>query len=243
MGIAAGFAGCEGGCCGAGIVRLSGALLRVRTKHLGQARPRLRFTDRMCRRRRQRRGVLPLRQTFPHTQPIVRRRRIRSAERGGDEWRPAPSSLAHARRQPGGIAVQRDLATQRQPVQQGGREFRQQRCLRLQPAGRRFEIQHQGETAGRGRGGAPGQRKCEQLQQVERRRGADTESAECRGSVHQNRRRQAAQPAGRVRRGQQQQLAIGGEDGGAAVPGYDGRRVWQRNACHGSWLTRVTRDP
>ena len=47
---------------------------------------------------------------------------------------------------------------------------------------------------------------------------------------------------GGFRRGQQQQLAIGGEDRGTAVSGHDGRRVGQGNARHGYRGGAVTGD-
>jgi hypothetical protein len=60
--------------------------------------------------------------------------------------------------------------------------------------------------------------------------------------MDQQRGRQATQMGGRVHGRQQQQLAIGGEDRGAAVSGYDGRRVGECNARHGSRWDAVTDD-
>ena len=242
MRIAAGLARREGGCGCAGVVRLAWPLLGVRSQHRGEPRPRLGFRHRKRRRRRQRRGILPLRQALPHPQCLAGRRGVRLAERGGDERCPAPARLAHACRQPGGVAVQRDVAALGEAMQQGGDQFRQQRRRRFQAAMRRFEVERQGEPARRRRGGARGQREGEQLQQIECRHAAQTEAAECRRRMHQQRRRQAAQKGGGFRRGQQQQLTVGGEDRGAAVSGYDGRRVGQDNARHGSRCDAVTCD-
>ena len=112
----------------------------------------------------------------------------------------------------------------------------------FQAAVRRLEVERQGEPARRRRRGARREGEGEQLQQIERRHAAQAEAAERRRRVHQQRRRQATQMGGRLRGRQQQQLAIGGEDRGAAVAGYDGRRVGQRNARHGSRWDAVTDD-
>ena len=126
-------------------------------------------------------------------------------------------------------------------MQQGGGQFGQQRRRGFH-AVRRLEVERQGEPARRRRGGARGQRKSEQLQQIERRDAAQTEAAECRRRMHQQRRREATQMGGGFRRGQQQQLAIDGEDRGTAVSGHDGRRVGQDNARHGYRGGAVTGD-
>ena len=127
-------------------------------------------------------------------------------------------------------------------MQQGGDEVGQQRRRGFQAAVRRLEVERQGEPARRRRGGARGQGEGEQLQQIECRHAAQAEAAEGRRRVHQQRRRQATQMGGGFRGRQQQQLAIGGEDRGAAVSGYDGRRVGQGNARHGSRWDAVTDD-
>ncbi len=232
MRVAAGFAwGERGGGC-AGVVGLAWPLFRVGAQHRGQPRACFRLADRVGRGRRQRRGVLPLGQALPDPQRLTGWGRIRLAQRRCDEWRPAPAGLAHACGQPGGVAVQRDLAALRKAVEQGGGEFRQQGCLCLQVPGRRLEIQHQRQAARRRGRRAAGQSEGEQLEQVERRHGAEAKTPECGRGVHQDRRRQAAEPAGGFGGGQQQQLAVGREDGGAAVSGNDSRRIRQRNSRH-----------
>ena len=192
--------------------------------------------------RRQRRGVLPFRQALPDAQRLARRRRVRPAECRRDERRPAPAGLAHAGRQPGGVAVQRDVAACDEPVQQGGGEFRQQRRLGFQAASRRFEIQHQGEAARCRCRRARGQAKANSSSRSNAgmpRRPSRRNVAGAWTSMGGGRR---AQAGGRLRGGQQQQLAVGGEDGGAAVAGYDGRRVGQGNSRHGFQLAEVTAD-
>ena len=193
MRIAAGLARREGGGGGAGVVGLARPLLGVRSQHRGEPRPRLGLRHRMRRRRRQRCRVLPLRQALPDPQRLARRRRVRPAERGRDERRPAPAGLAHAGREPRGVAVQRSVAALREPMQQRGGQFGQQRGLGFQPAVRRLEVERQGEAARRRRGGARRQREGEQLQQIEGRHAAQAEPAERRRRMHQQRRRQAAQ--------------------------------------------------
>ncbi len=128
----------------------------------------------------------------------------------------------------------------RQTVEQGGDQFGQHRSLGFQAAVRWIEVECQGEAARCRRRSAGGQDEGEQLQQIERRHDAQAEAAECRGCVDQQRRRQATQAGGGFRGRQQQQLAVGGEDCGAAVAGYDGRRVGQRNARHGFQVVEVT---
>ena len=73
MRIAADFPRRERGGGGAGIIALARPLFGMRTQHGGQPQPRLGFGDRMGGRRRQGRGVLPLRQFFPDLQRLVRR--------------------------------------------------------------------------------------------------------------------------------------------------------------------------
>ena len=242
MRIAAGLAWRERGGSGSRVIGLARPLLRVGSQHGGEPCTGLGFSDRMRGRRRERRSVLPFRQAFPDAQRLVRRRRIRPAECRRDERRPPPTRLAHTGRQPRGVAVQSNVPTQRKPMQQRGGEFRQQRHLGLQATRRRFEIQHQGEAA-RCRCGRTGRQcECEQLQQIECRHAAKAKPAECRGRMNQNGRRRGVQVPGRVRGGQQQQFAVGGEDGGAAMAGYNGRRVGQGNSRHGFQLAEVTAD-
>ena len=173
MRVAAGLARRECGGRGAGVVRLARSLLGVRSQHGGKPRPRLGFRHRERRRRRQRCRVLPLRQALPHPQRLAGRCRVRPAECGGDERRPAPARLAHAGCQPRRIAVQRDIAALGEAMQQGSGQIGQQRRRGFH-AVRRLEVERQGETARRRRGGARGQRKGEQLQQIERRDAAQT---------------------------------------------------------------------
>jgi hypothetical protein len=154
------------------------------------------------------------------------------AEGGHDERRPTPARIAHAGRKPRRVAVQRDVAALRQAVQQGGGEFGEECGLGLKAASGRGEIQHECEAPRRRRGGAAGEGEGKQLEQVEGRHPAQAEPAKRRRRVHEDRRRHAGQMDGRLRRGQQQQFAIDGEDGGAAVAGNHGRRVGERNSRH-----------
>ena len=243
MRVAAGLARGERRRRGTGVVRLPRPLLRVRAQHVRQPRPRLGLRHRQRRRRRQRRGVLPLRQALPDPQRFARGRGVRATERSGDERRPAPARLPHARRQPRRVAVQRDVAALRQAVQQGGDQFRQQRRLGFQAAAWRFKVERQRKPARRRRGRARRQSEGEQLQQIECRHAAQTEPAERGRCMHQERRRQVTQMGRGSRHRQQQQFAVGGEDCGAAVAGDDGRRVGQSDPRHGHRADEVTHLP
>ena len=243
MRVAAGLARSERRRRGAGIVRLPRPLLGVRPKHVREPRPRLGLGHRQRRRRRQWRGILPLRQALPDAQRLARWGGSRAAERGGDERRPAPAGLPHARRQPRRIAVQRDVAALRQPVQQGDDKFRQQRRLGFQAAAWRFEVESQRQPPRGRRGGTSRQGEGEQLQQIECGHAPQAEPAKRGGCMHQQRRRQATKMGRGSRHRQQQQFAVGGEDRGTAVAGDDGRRVGQSDPRHGHRADEVTHIP
>ena len=161
-------------------------------------------------------------------------------QRGRHERCPAPAGLAHPRRKPRGVAVQRSVAALREPVQQGGGQFRQQRGLGFQAAVRRFEIEREGEAARRRRGGAGGEYEGEQLQQIECRHAAQAEAAERRRARAPAAAAAGPQLGGGLGRRQQQQFAVGGQDRGTAVAGDNGRRVGQGNARHGHLAAEIT---
>ena len=127
-------------------------------------------------------------------------------------------------------------------MQQGGGQFGQQRRLGFQAAVGGSKSSARASPRGVGAAARAGSTKANSSSRSNAGIAAQAEPAERRRRMHQQRRRQATQVGGRLRRGQQQQFAIGGEDRGAAVSGDDGRRVGQGNARHGYRGGAVTAD-
>ena len=168
---------------------------------------------------------------------------VGAVERGEDVGRPAPAGGAHAGGERGGVAVQRGGAALRQAMQQGGGEVGQQRGLGFQAGGGIVVVERQGQAARGGGGGAGGQDEGEEFQQVESRAGAQAEAAEGGRGVHEQGRGKVAKVLGGVGGGQEEELAVRGEDGGTAVSGDHGRGVRQRDArAHGAWVIGWTKE-
>ena len=219
MRIAAVLARREGRRGGAGVVGLPWPLFGIGPKNRGQARPRLGLADRKGRRRGQRRRILPFRQTFPHLQRLGRGRRIWPAKCGGDEWRPAPAPHAHLRGEASGIAVDRQQLPGSEVAQQRPRHLRQRHGRVLQPAAERVQVQRQRQPAGCGRGRPGGHDEGKQFQQVKARQGFQSEAAKGGRRMHQNRRRQCAQPARDLLGGAGKEFTVLRQNRGPTVAG------------------------
>ena len=99
-----------------------------------------------------------------------------------------------------------------QPVQQRGRDIRQQRRCIFERGGR-VDIECQSQAARCRRHRAAGQNEREQFQQIQRRAaGAQAEPAERRRRMHQHRRPETAERRACLLGRQRQQLAILGEN-------------------------------
>ena len=220
----------------AGIIPLSGPLLRVRTEQNSQPGTRFRFRDRVGRRRRQWRRVLPLRQASPYFKGLYGRRARSLAERGHDGGTPGPPLLAHIRRQTAGIAVQQRLPRLLQMPEHGVGKLPQQRDLGLQPFAVHTAIQRVCQSPNRRRG-RPGRiHEREEFQQIVRRPRPDTQSPKTGGGVHQQRRRHVPKDCGCLGRRHRQQFPVRSQDGRTAMPNHDCR-------CGGKLNGAVHRHP
>ena len=150
---------------------------------------------------------------------LARGRGVGLAERRQHEWRPAPAGLAHARGEPGGVAVQRAVsrpaASRRSSA---AARSGSSADLGLQAAGRRVEVQRQRSPRGVGAAGRAGSTKANSSSRSRHGTGRRPSRRNVAGRVHQQRRPQPRRSAAAwPRRRAVEQLAVRRQHRGAAV--------------------------
>ena len=231
MRVAAGLARGEGGGGGGGVVGLARPLLGARPQHGGQPRPRLGGRDRVAGRRRQRRHFLPFRQPPPDPQRLAA-----GAAPFARPARPAPAPPSPSRPGPSGAAsaAASRLAGRSRPAASRASSA----CARSGSSA--------AAAAGPGRGGGMSTASARPRGVGAAARAGSTKansSSRSRQGIARSPSRRSVAGActsnggGRLRSnaaaapdGEVEQLAVRGENGGAAHPGHDRRRRGQQDA-------------
>jgi hypothetical protein len=215
---------------GGGVIRLRWALFGVGAKQARQPRPGLGRCDGKGSRRGAGRAILPARKAFPQPHGHAIRSSGRLAERRQHEPRPAPAGRCiarrpHARGEPGGVTVGRQILARRQPRQQRLGHFRQCHGGGFL-AGGWGHVQGPRQP-GRGRGDALCRAdESEKFQQVQHRHVRVAQAFERGRAVHHQGHARTEQGGG-VGRSGGEKLSVLGQQHSAAVTGDQGGKFRQ----------------